>query len=146
MVTMQRDVVLWTSSKLTGSWSAEAIVDDLDVDLIHQLCRVFADLEPLVRVRLLISCCLLSPARREELQGPIHELLQTASTDENEWVRFYGNAISSGDGDVNLQRALGAFPEVIAYFCPALCAPPVLTSLAANSKRMLGRKTSSRSH
>ena len=109
---MQRDVVLWTTAKLTGSWSSEAIVDDLDATLIRQMRDVFDELEPLVRVRLLISCCLLSPSKLKELHAPITELLQTAASDENEWVRFYGHAINAEHGDVQLGRALETFPEV----------------------------------
>jgi hypothetical protein len=109
---MQRDVVLWTTSKLTGSWSAEAIVDELKCELIYQMRDVFELLDPLVRVRLLISCCLLRPDQQKELAPAIEKLLQTAMSDENEWVRFYGHALSIEDGSVDLKRALAAFPEV----------------------------------
>jgi hypothetical protein len=107
-----RDVAAFVRGKLSAPWSAEAIVDDLSADLILQIREKFDLLEPLVRVRLLIACCLLSTSKRQDLAPAIQLLLQTASADDNEWVRFYGKALVAGDGNINLQQALQAFPEV----------------------------------
>jgi hypothetical protein len=109
---MKRDVVVWTSAKLTGAWSAQTIVEELESSLILEIRDVFHDLDPLVRVRLLISCCLLSPQKQEELAPAVKKLLERAAVDDNEWVRFYGHAISADDGSVRVERALDAFPEV----------------------------------
>lgn len=107
-----RDVVLWTTSKLTGSWSARAIVDDLTGPLILQIVDVFGDLDPLIRARLLISCCLASPEQQPALADAVAALLQRARSDDSEWVRLFGHAICFDEGSVRIEPALPAFPEV----------------------------------
>ena len=109
---MSRDVRVWTKSKLAGAWSAEAIIGDLTSELILQIRDVFDDLDPLIRVRVLIACCLLEPGRQKELAPAVRLLLRTATKDRDEWVRFYGHALSVEEGGIVLHQALAVFPEV----------------------------------
>lgn len=107
---MQRDVVLWTTSKLSGSWSASEIASTLTVELLEQMVDVFERMEPLIRVRLLIACTFLEPARFRELAIALEALIKKAGTDDHEWVRLYGQALKSMDGNLHLENALDAFP------------------------------------
>lgn len=115
-----RDVVLWTTSKLSGAWSARGIVDDLTGPLILQIVDVFSDLDPLIRARLLISLCLVPPDKQAALAASVSTLLQRACSDDSEWVRFFGHAICFEEGSVSLEPALPAFPEVRGQLAPSV--------------------------
>ena len=90
---------------------------DLDASLLVQISTVFHRLDPLVRVRLLVACCLLKGGRRQELQASIMHLLHKATQDDSEWVRFFGHALDARDGSIKLEKALAALPEVQSTAC-----------------------------
>lgn len=109
---MQRDIVLWTSSNLAGPWSAGEITGSLTAEMLNDMTAAFDRMEPLVRVRLLIACAFLKPARRAELAPELRALAAKASGDDHEWVRLYATALAEADGRIRLDNSAEAFPVV----------------------------------
>lgn len=125
---MQRDVLVWAQSKLSGPWSAGEITGSLTSELLVKITDDFDRLEPLVRVRLLISCAFLTPTRRQDLADELRALAKKASHDDHEWVRMYGLVLGDMDGRMHLPRALEAFPVVRSHFAQLNCSARLSTS------------------
>jgi hypothetical protein len=122
MSALQRDVALWTSSKLADSWSASAIEKDLTDELLHGMVNDWPRLDPMTKVRLIIACSLLEQSRQDVLADSLRALMQRAAQDDNEWVRLYGTSLLGMQHEVDLRRAATVMPEVcLARACSIGC-------------------------
>ena len=68
---MNRDVAHYAINKLQGDWSAPDFTKSLTREVLATLVPRFEKLDPLVRVRLLLSALLLPPEARSELSAEL---------------------------------------------------------------------------
>jgi hypothetical protein len=64
---MNRDVLLLATSKLSGDWSAPDFTKSLSKEVLQELLSRFDKLDPLVRVRLLLSAMSLPSEARSSM-------------------------------------------------------------------------------
>ena len=63
----------------------------------------FEKLDPLHKVRLLMSALFLRPAALAAARPQLVQLAHAASTDDDEWVRVVGRAVGRYDGRLDLE-------------------------------------------
>eukprot|EP00951_Prasinocladus_malaysianus_P028662 scaffold262032_cov24-Prasinocladus_malaysianus.AAC.1 len=74
--------------------------------LVSQLPR----LDPMVRVRLLLSTLFIPQERLQELRPALRQLADAAVTADDDWVRVFGNAVQNFDGRLDIEEVEKGFP------------------------------------
>lgn len=72
---MSRDVAVQASAKLSGDWSAPEYTKSLTKEVLQELLPRFPKLDPLVRMRLLLSIMSLPTEARANMQQELKVLL-----------------------------------------------------------------------
>lgn len=110
---------------MTGSWSSlDSFGARLDGEILEAVTNQFSRLEPMVRVRLLLSTLFLPAERRDgALRPALERLAEVAASEDDEWVRVVGAAVGRFDGRLHIE-------EVIKE--STLVRPPAATVLPAN--------------
>lgn len=118
---MQRDlaaihasVTSQLSQFTSGAWTSSGIVDDLTPQLLEGVHATFKDLDPLIRVRFLVACCLSPPSKKQALMPGLRKLIQLAKEDADEWVQALGHTINPHHASItlNAQSMQGVPPDV----------------------------------
>ncbi|GAX75056.1 hypothetical protein CEUSTIGMA_g2500.t1 [Chlamydomonas eustigma] len=109
-----KDVELWANTKYQQPWSAQVALSQLDHAKLSLILQVFSNgkLDQLVKVRLLLSCCLLPPHRKTELSALLTSLAEVARSDEDEFVRVIGHAVGDFSGQLDLEAVMRLLPMV----------------------------------
>ena len=81
---MSRDVAIQASSKLSGDWSAPEYTKSLTKEVLQELLPRFPKLDPLVRMRLLLSVMSLPAEARVGMQQEL-EVLSCHSLNSPSW-------------------------------------------------------------
>lgn len=88
----------------SGAWTSSGIVDDLTPQLLEAVSSTFKELEPLIRVRFLVACCLAPPDKKQALMPGLRNVLQLAQKDEDEWVQALGYSIDPEHASIRLNE------------------------------------------
>jgi len=118
-----RDAVLHATARLAGDWDAPAFARTTlsgpgGKVVLRELAARFASLDPLVRVRLLLSAAHISPrSAREACAAELAALAAAAASDREEWAVALGAALggdfaSSGGQRLDLCAAAAAAPTL----------------------------------
>jgi hypothetical protein len=109
-----KDVELWANTKYQQPWSAQAALSQLDHAKLSLILQVFSNgkLDQLVKVRLLLSCCLLPSNQKAELSALLAPLAEAARSDEDEFVRVIGHAVGDFTGQLDLEAVMKLLPMV----------------------------------
>lgn len=106
---MQRDVTathaavtLQLSQFTSGAWTSSGIGDDLTPQLLEDVRSTFKELDPLIRVRFLVACCLAPPSKKEALMPGLRSVIQLAKQDEDQWVQALGHTIDPQNASITL--------------------------------------------
>ena len=83
-----RDIILWASNKLERPWSSPAFTPLLSKEVVDALLPRFSQLEPGVRMRVILSSISLRRAAMSELRDDLIRLTEHAKKDNDEWVRI----------------------------------------------------------
>ena len=118
-----RDAVLHATARLAGDWDAPAFARTTlsgpgGKAILRELAARFASLDPLVRVRLLLSAAHIAPrAARERCAEELSALAAAALSDREEWAVALGAALggdfsSAGGQRLDLPAAAAAAPTL----------------------------------
>eukprot|EP00892_Ulva_mutabilis_P003933 jgi/Ulvmu1/1911/UM012_0070.1 len=88
----------------SGAWTSSGIVDDLTPQLVEAVSATFKDLDPLIRVRFLVACCLAPPDKKPALMPGLRNVIQLAQKDEDEWVQALGHSIDPEHASIRLDE------------------------------------------
>eukprot|EP00193_Tetraselmis_chui_P021787 CAMPEP_0177793830 /NCGR_PEP_ID=MMETSP0491_2-20121128/25301_1 /TAXON_ID=63592 /ORGANISM="Tetraselmis chuii, Strain PLY429" /LENGTH=338 /DNA_ID=CAMNT_0019316405 /DNA_START=108 /DNA_END=1120 /DNA_ORIENTATION=- len=101
----ERDVAYWTSSRLSGAWSSlDSFGMRLDAEILEAVTNQFSRLEPMVRVRLLLSTLFVPSERVAVLRPALDRLAEVAASEDDEWVRVVGAAVGRFDGRLHIDE------------------------------------------
>ncbi|EIE26082.1 hypothetical protein COCSUDRAFT_61078 [Coccomyxa subellipsoidea C-169] len=103
---MSRDVAIQASAKLSGDWSAPEYTKSLTKEVLQELLPRFPKLDPLVRMRLLLSVMSLPAEARAGMQQELEALSAAVKVDKEEWVGVIGKAVGSFDGHLDLDAVV----------------------------------------
>ncbi|CAL8470327.1 g9869 [Coccomyxa elongata] len=103
---MSRDVAIQASAKLSGDWSAPEYAKTLSKEVLQELLPRYPKLDPLVRMRLLLSIMSLPAEVKSSMQQELQALSAAVKVDKEEWVGVIGRAVGSFDGQLDLAAVM----------------------------------------
>ncbi|BDA44367.1 probable negative elongation factor A at N-terminal half [Coccomyxa sp. Obi] len=103
---MSRDVAIQASAKLSGDWSAPEYAKTLSKEVLQELLPRYPKLDPLVRMRLLLSIMSLPAEVKSSMQQELEALSAAVKVDKEEWVGVIGRAVGSFDGQLDLAAVM----------------------------------------
>ena len=103
-----RDHALYFSNKLAGEWSANSVTGLLSASVIDDISapQKWRALDPLVRVRLLLSPMFLRRQELAQLRSSLTTLTAAALKDLDEWGRIMAAAVGPYDGVLHMDAVL----------------------------------------
>ncbi|KAK2151638.1 hypothetical protein LSH36_356g05009 [Paralvinella palmiformis] len=98
MAVREGDVALWLHNKLGSTddlWSGGSICSQLTRDKLLLIQDCFHNLQPHVKVKLLLSFLHIPKRNVEEWKEELEELIQTAADDTDQWVTMVAEILKS---------------------------------------------------
>eukprot|EP01025_Chloroclados_australasicus_P008610 TRINITY_DN13111_c2_g1_i2.p1 TRINITY_DN13111_c2_g1~~TRINITY_DN13111_c2_g1_i2.p1 ORF type:complete len:228 (-),score=11.73 TRINITY_DN13111_c2_g1_i2:56-739(-) len=102
MTSNLRDSV-WFCNKLNDGWLGNNFSQWISQDILAGVIERFTKLSPHARVRLLLSCCYLTPQQRDLFSTELKKLVDIARGDDEEWVRIVGGLVGDYKGWLSLE-------------------------------------------
>eukprot|EP00727_Mastigamoeba_balamuthi_P006505 m51a1_g2475 hypothetical protein (1083) ;mRNA; r:54255-59023 len=109
------DVESWINSK-DEPWHPERITGKLTPEVLRAAIKRGRLMEPVAKVKLLVSLVPAAPRDRERMAREISELLGSARADEDEWVACVADLLaplSSGSESLNVRPAAREFAATL---------------------------------
>lgn len=105
---MERDITQHAAAKMQGGWSASDFSKFLKRDSLEQLLPKFDKLDPLVRVRLLLSVLTLDDAVKQSLKQGLEKFMAAAKEDKEEWVSITAKALDNFTAPLDLTAVMSS--------------------------------------
>lgn len=107
MASRDFDTALWLHNKLGTSndqWSGQTIVSQLSQEKLRNIRDCFADLQPQVKLKLLLSIIHIAKRNVEEWRTELEDILDSAVNDSDSWVSIIAELLKNfpRDFQVNL--------------------------------------------
>lgn len=102
----QKDLVSSASTKLAGEWTACAFSSQLLRNGVTDPNGRLEGLDPLIRIRLLLSGLYLPQPLDPEVSTALQRLAEQARGQEDEWLRIIGLTVGSFSGTLDTQTLL----------------------------------------
>lgn len=118
----QRDVAATAPGKLAGDWTACAFSSQLIPQRVTNTSGRVENLDPLLRIRLLLSGLYLSQPIVPEVRAELQRLAGHARNQEDEWLRIIGLTVGDFSGTLDTQALLQESVVVRLKLCWTLVA------------------------
>jgi len=95
---IQSDTSLWLHNKLgtsNDSWTGGSIVSQLNPDILKKIKNCFQDLQPQVKLKLLLSFLHIGRRNLETWKTELEDILDVALQDSEPWVSMLADLLSS---------------------------------------------------
>ena len=102
----QRDLASSASTKLAGEWTACAFSSQFSRLKFTDTSSRVESLDPLLRIRLLLSGLYLSQPISPEVRAELQRLAGHARNQEDEWLRIIGLTVGNFSGTLDTQALL----------------------------------------
>ncbi len=102
----QRDLASSASTKLAGEWTACSFSSQLTRNRAADSSGRIESLDPLIRIRLLLSGLYLSQPLSDGVQAELQRLAGQACSQEDEWLRIIGLTVGDFSGTLDTQLLL----------------------------------------
>lgn len=151
MATRDIDTALWLHNKLgttNDQWSGRTIVSQLSRDKIRSIRDCFSDLQPQVKLKLLLAIIHITKRNVEEWRNELEEILDTAILDDSgqRWVSTIAELLKNYPRDfqinLNIEENTAVFNDLVIELKNALdeieidCAMLPLECLYLNKNAM----------
>jgi len=105
---IQSDTSLWLHNKLgtsNDSWTGGSIVSQLNSDILKKIRNCFQDLQPQVKLKLLLSFLHIGRRNLEQWRSELEDILDVALQDSEPWVSMLADLLSSfpSSGQLNAE-------------------------------------------
>lgn len=118
----QRDLAAAASIKLAQEWTSCAFINQLTPQRMTSDNGRVDSLDPLLRIRLLLSGLYLSQPLVAEVRAELQRLAGHARNQEDEWLRIIGLTVGDFSGTLDTQALLQesvVVRDIFAGFCEA---------------------------
>lgn len=105
MATRDFDTALWLHNKLGTSndqWSGQTIVSQLSQEKLRNIRDCFADLQPQVKLKLLLSIIHIAKRNVEEWRSELEDILDSAVNDSDSWVSIIAELLKNYPRDFQI--------------------------------------------
>lgn len=99
------DTALWLHNKLGASndpWSARTIVFQLSQEKLRNIRDCYADLQPQVKLKLLLSILHISRRNVEEWKNELQDIIDIAINDSDRWVSSVADLLSEYPNSIQI--------------------------------------------
>lgn len=105
MATRDFDTALWLHNKLGTSndqWSGRTIVSQLNKEKLISIRNCFSDLQPQVKLKLLLSIIHIAKRNVEEWRYELEDILEIAVADSDRWVSTIAELLKNYPSDFQI--------------------------------------------
>jgi len=106
--TIQNDTCLWLHNKLgtsNDSWTGGSIISQLNSDILEKIKNCFQDLQPQVKLKLLLSFLHIGRRNLEQWKKELENILEVALQDSEPWVSMLADLLIAfpSSGQLNVE-------------------------------------------